>query len=59
MPLCNLLADDVTHDVKCVRDASARALSAAIAVHPDQVQQTLTSLLTVFEEKLYVSSTEL
>lgn len=53
--MCRLLADDVIHDVKCVRDASARALAAAIAVHPDNVQDTMTSLLSVFEEKLYVS----
>ena len=52
--LCSLLAADVTHDVKCVRDASAGALSSAIAVHLDHVQETLTSLLEVFEEKLYV-----
>ncbi len=53
--LCTRLVIDTTHNEEVIREAGALALANALADNPDYVPAVLQQLITVYEEKLYVS----
>ncbi|XP_068678677.1 stalled ribosome sensor GCN1-like [Montipora foliosa] len=53
-PLCSALLEDVVHDVEVIRNASTRALAAAITEHPDVAPSILQQLMDLYEVKLKI-----
>ncbi len=51
-----MIVEDLVHDEEVVREAAAEALAAAIEKNRDQVECTLSQLLELYEDKLYVST---
>jgi len=50
-----LLVDDLVNEEAAVLSATADGLSAAVEAHRKHIQTVLARLLTLYDEKLYVS----
>ena len=46
---------DTTHEQEAVRNGAAAALTQVLEVHTDHIPAVLSTLLDLYEEKLYVS----
>ena len=54
--LCNLLLEDVIHHVDIIRDSAAEALAAILDSYPKQVDDVMTKLFDMYQDKLVVST---